>query len=70
MDHLKSFWRMLWRSSKQTKQICKFDFASAAKGPEPDDNEGGEFGLRPKIGLVVGPLLFIVLMMCNFEGLA
>ncbi|MGI6065583.1 MAG: SLC13 family permease [Bacillota bacterium] len=71
MDHLKKFWRMLWRSSKQTKQICKFDFASAAKGPEEEPDEPmEEFGLRPKVGLVLGPLLFIIVLMCNFEGLA
>ncbi|NMA15004.1 MAG: SLC13/DASS family transporter [Clostridia bacterium] len=71
MDHLKNFWKMLWRSSKQTKQICKFDFASAAKGPEQEPDEfTEEFGLRPNIGLVLGPLLFIIIMLCNFEGLA
>lgn len=57
----KNFWCIMWRSHEKTKRVLKMDFVN--KDPKSDEEKEKGYTVRQKIGLFLGPLIFLVLLL-------
>lgn len=74
MNRWSDLWKLFWKSHKQTKQFMRFDFSSvtnkSAPEPNPESDDLEEYGTRQKVGLFLGPLLFVIVLLTHPEGLS
>ncbi|MGI8314706.1 SLC13 family permease [Halobacillus mangrovi] len=75
---LRNFWQWLWAMHDQAKDLMKFTVTGNAEGMQEKEAEkaqtggsGPSFDMRQKIGLFLGPILFIlILLFFKPEGLS